>query len=43
MIHTASLFHDDRIDGSDTLQNIPSVYTAFGNKMANLQFEGQFL
>jgi hexaprenyl-diphosphate synthase len=36
MIHTASLFHDDVIDGSDTRRNIPTVHTVFGNKMAIL-------
>jgi hypothetical protein len=32
-----------RVGWTKSLLNIPSVYTAFGNKMANLQFEGQFL
>ena len=36
MIHTASLFHDDVIDGSDTRRGMPSVHTVFGNKMAIL-------
>jgi geranylgeranyl pyrophosphate synthase len=36
MIHTASLFHDDVIDGSDTRRNMPTVHTVFGNKMAIL-------
>jgi hexaprenyl-diphosphate synthase len=36
MIHTASLFHDDVIDGSDTRRNIPTVHTVFGNKVAIL-------
>jgi geranylgeranyl pyrophosphate synthase len=36
MIHTASLFHDDVIDGSDTRRNVPAVHKVFGNKMAIL-------
>jgi hexaprenyl-diphosphate synthase len=36
MIHTASLFHDDVIDGSDTRRNMPTAHTVFGNKMAIL-------
>ena len=36
MIHTASLFHDDVIDGSDTRRGVPAVHKAFGNKMAIL-------
>jgi hexaprenyl-diphosphate synthase len=36
MIHTASLFHDDVIDGSDTRRNLPTVHTVFGNKVAIL-------
>jgi len=36
MIHTASLFHDDVIDGSVTRRGKPSVHTVFGNKMAIL-------
>jgi len=36
MIHTASLFHDDVIDGSDTRRGSPSVHKVFGNKMAIL-------
>jgi len=36
MIHTASLFHDDVIDGSDTRRGSPSVHKIFGNKMAIL-------
>ena len=36
MIHTASLFHDDVIDGSDTRRNSPAVHKVFGNKMAIL-------
>ena len=36
MIHTASLFHDDVIDGADTRRGSPSVHKVFGNKMAIL-------
>lgn len=36
MIHTASLFHDDVIDGADTRRGRPSVHKVFGNKMAIL-------
>jgi geranylgeranyl pyrophosphate synthase len=36
MIHTASLFHDDVIDGADTRRGIPAVHMVFGNKMAIL-------
>lgn len=36
MIHTASLFHDDVIDGSDTRRGMPAVHVVFGNKMAIL-------
>ena len=36
MIHTASLFHDDVIDGADTRRSRPAVHTVFGNKMAIL-------
>ena len=36
MIHTASLFHDDVIDGADTRRGVPTVHTIFGNKMAIL-------
>ena len=36
MIHTASLFHDDVIDGADTRRGAPSVHRAFGNKVAIL-------
>jgi geranylgeranyl pyrophosphate synthase len=36
MIHTASLFHDDVIDGSDTRRGMPSLHMVFGNKMAIL-------
>lgn len=36
MIHTASLFHDDVIDGAETRRGVPSVHMAFGNKMAIL-------
>lgn len=41
MIHTASLFHDDVIDGSDTRRGRPSVHAAHGNKVAVLA--GDFL
>jgi geranylgeranyl pyrophosphate synthase len=36
MIHTASLFHDDVIDGSDTRRGQAAVHMVFGNKMAIL-------
>lgn len=36
MLHTASLFHDDVIDGADTRRGFPAVHTVFGNKMAIL-------
>ena len=36
MIHTASLFHDDVIDGADTRRGAPAVHRVFGNKMAIL-------
>ena len=36
MIHTASLFHDDVIDGSDTRRGAPAVHMVFGNKVAIL-------
>lgn len=36
MIHTASLFHDDVIDGSDTRRGLPAVHKVFGNKVAIL-------
>jgi len=36
LIHTASLFHDDVIDGADTRRGIPAVHMGFGNKMAIL-------
>lgn len=36
MIHTASLFHDDVIDGSDMRRGMASVHMVFGNKMAIL-------
>jgi geranylgeranyl pyrophosphate synthase len=36
MIHTASLFHDDVIDGADTRRGVPAVHMVFGNKMAIL-------
>ena len=36
LIHTASLFHDDVMDGADTRRSMPAVHTVFGNKMAIL-------
>lgn len=36
LIHTASLFHDDVIDGADTRRGSPAVHTVFGDKMAIL-------
>lgn len=36
MIHTASLFHDDVIDGSEMRRGKPSAHRQFGNKMAIL-------
>lgn len=36
MIHTASLFHDDVIDGADTRRGMASVHMMFGSKMAIL-------
>lgn len=36
MIHTASLFHDDVIDGADTRRGLPAVHKVFGNKVAIL-------
>ena len=36
MIHTASLFHDDVIDGADTRRGMASVHVVFGSKMAIL-------
>jgi len=36
MLHTASLFHDDVIDGSDTRRGEPSANAQFGNKTAIL-------
>jgi hypothetical protein len=41
MIHTASLLHDDVIDGADTRRGIRSVNSVFGNKLAILA--GDFL
>ena len=41
MIHTASLFHDDVIDKSDTRRGVPTVNKVFGNKLAILA--GDFL
>jgi solanesyl diphosphate synthase len=36
MIHTASLFHDDVIDTSDTRRGVPSAHRAYGDKLAIL-------
>lgn len=36
LIHTASLFHDDVIDGADTRRGFPALHKVFGNKMAIL-------
>lgn len=36
IIHTASLFHDDVIDGADTRRGKAAVHMMFGNKMAIL-------
>ena len=36
MIHTASLFHDDVIDGADTRRGLPAVHNVFGSKVAIL-------
>lgn len=41
MIHTASLFHDDVLDNSDTRRGNPTVHSVFGNKVAILA--GDFL
>lgn len=41
MIHTASLFHDDVIDDSETRRGNPTINSAFGNKLAILA--GDFL
>jgi len=41
LIHTASLLHDDVIDGADTRRGVSSVNAAFGNKLAVLA--GDFL
>lgn len=41
LIHTASLLHDDVIDGADTRRGASSVNAAFGNKLAVLA--GDFL
>jgi len=41
MIHTASLLHDDVIDGADTRRGVQSVNQLFGNKLAVLA--GDFL
>lgn len=34
MIHTASLFHDDVVDGSEVRRGIPTVHSVFGNRVA---------
>ncbi len=36
LIHSASLVHDDVIDGSETRRNHPAVHEVFGNKIAIL-------
>lgn len=36
MIHTASLLHDDVVDGSDMRRGVPSASAVFGNKLAVL-------
>lgn len=36
LIHTASLFHDDVIDESETRRGSPAVHQVFGNKVAIL-------
>ncbi|PFH48063.1 hypothetical protein AMATHDRAFT_66276 [Amanita thiersii Skay4041] len=36
MIHTASLLHDDVIDGSSLRRGVPSAPSAFGNKLSVL-------
>ena len=41
LIHTASLLHDDVIDGADTRRGVGSVNKMFGNKLAVLS--GDFL
>jgi len=41
LIHTASLLHDDVIDGADTRRGVGSVNATFGNKLAVLA--GDFL
>ena len=41
LIHTASLLHDDVIDGADTRRGVGSVNHVFGNKLAILA--GDFL
>lgn len=41
LIHTASLLHDDVIDGSETRRGVGSVNAVFGNKLAILA--GDFL
>jgi all-trans-nonaprenyl-diphosphate synthase len=34
MIHTASLFHDDVVDGADLRRGVATVNSAFGNRIA---------
>lgn len=41
MIHTASLVHDDVVDGADLRRNVPTVHHYFGNRVAILA--GDFL
>jgi len=41
MIHTASLVHDDVVDGADLRRNVPTVHNHFGNRVAILA--GDFL
>jgi len=41
MIHTASLVHDDVLDGADMRRSVPSINVAFGNKVSILA--GDFL
>lgn len=41
MIHTASLVHDDVVDGADTRRGIDTVHSEFGNRIAILA--GDFL
>ena len=41
MIHTASLVHDDVVDESEVRRGVPTVHSAFGNRIAVLA--GDFL